>query len=136
MIHTRPLTEAMGIQLIAALLLAIFQTAAVALAPDADPWPALSPLFAAQAVCIIGAGVAFVGLVKSRSDDEGAERWAARIIARMPAIMLAAIVVVVAAWALRSGGAGLTALVWGLVAGQAAFAPAFARRRLERTDAA
>lgn len=130
MIRTRPLTEAMGIQLLAALVLAVFQTAAVVLAPEADPWPALSPLFAAQAVCIVGAGIAFVGLLRFRTDDDGAEAWAGRILARFPGVVIAAVIVAVAAWALRDGDAGITALVWGLVAAQAAFAPWFVSRRL------
>lgn len=134
MIRTRPLTEAMGAQLIAALVLALFQTAAVALAPSADPWPALSPLFAAQAVCLVGAGIAFVGLLRSRGGEEDAEAWTARLLMYLPRVLLAAVIVTVSAWAIKDGGAGLTALVWGLVAAQAAFAPHIAHRRLAPTE--
>ncbi len=130
MTSPRPLTETMGVQLIAALVLAVFQTAAVVLAPDANPWPALSPLFAAQVVCIGGAGLALAGLARSRQDDEAATAWTSRLLRPLPRVLIALVILVVAAWSVRDGGSGLTALVWGLVAAQAAFAPWYAWRRL------
>lgn len=133
-----PYSRAIALCLIPAIGLVLLALAVQALAAG-DPlavWPGVITLLTGAAVSQLAVVVCIVGMIRHRlAGEQHAASWTTSVLRAVPWILLGALVAVAMWRATISLGEGITAVVFALVAGQAYFAFAAARRQFVGDDA-